>query len=94
MSENPFRATTPLGELANHLVEQSYTIKDALIDRRKELGLTTSQVAERMGINVKEFEELEAYYTNPRIDQIIVYALCVHLSFTITTEPANIEVTP
>lgn len=90
IDENPFRATTKLGYLADHNVEGEWDLRDKLIQRRVDLGLSQADLAERLSWSLTGVQEFETYYFNPKLNSFTAYALAVHMKISYLTEAVEI----
>lgn len=52
-------------------------LREALVERRKELGLRQSDVADAMGVGQPSISELERGYTSPKLETLQRYARAV-----------------
>lgn len=67
----------PQQALAIEQMEQDDALLDALIQRRRELGLTQQQVADRLGITQSAVARFEGGDRDPRLSTLRRYALAV-----------------
>ena len=59
------------------LAKEHYRLKRVLVERRRELGLSQKQVAERMGTTQQTVNKFEHYDSDPRLSTIARYANAV-----------------
>lgn len=72
---------------AEHLFEQDTQLMNALVARRKEIGLSQKDVAERLGWEQADVRDFEVYWYDPPLSEIRRYALVVDMQVDhVTTE--------
>ena len=78
--------------VATALAEADLRLMYALVERRRSLGLTQAQVAERLGWSTATVARLERYDSDPRLSQVRRYALAVDAAYTHTLQvPGVVE---
>lgn len=56
------------------------SLREALVERRKELGLRQSDIAEALGVGQPSISELERGYTSPKFETLQRYARAIDAS--------------
>lgn len=65
--------------LASHNVARWQDLREAMIARREELGLSQAELAKKMGITQPAVSQFESLGANPRIMTLLLYAQALEL---------------
>ncbi|AZG43591.1 helix-turn-helix transcriptional regulator [Gordonia insulae] len=63
--------------IAKASVRNEFALKRALVDAREAAGLNQAQLANQMGVNRSTISRMERVDSNPRISELIEYAMHV-----------------
>jgi DNA-binding XRE family transcriptional regulator len=95
--------TDPEQQIARELTRSDYGWIDQLVERRKQLGLSQAQVAERMKRSQSVVSDIETMSTDPRLSTLRRYALAIgavvkhrvfpHAAVHVVSSPAGIHQT-
>lgn len=93
-SPDPVDALADLARLAETLVDADDAFIRDLRDRRIAAGLSTTVVAERMGVSTDTVEVIERYDSNPTLSQLRRYALAIGIAYSHTVAPEHQALPP
>lgn len=89
-------ANDPRAALAEELVRADFAWVDQLVQLRKQLGLTQTQVAAAIGRSQSVISDLETMSSDPRLSTLRRYALAVSAAVThgvYRSSPEEVDIT-
>ena len=83
----------PKVKLARSLVDEKWALRASLIQIRKDRGLTTREVAHRMGVSAQSVKQFEHYSSNPELSSVTRYAMAVgaYVTYQVRADPDYVE---
>lgn len=78
--------STTIEQAADKLATADYEFHYRLVTRRLSSGLTVSEVADRMGVDVEFVKNFERYDFNPSLSSLRRYALAIGVTYSHTIE--------
>ncbi|MGW3966841.1 helix-turn-helix domain-containing protein [Amycolatopsis sp. NPDC005003] len=83
-------SSDPKDALADELVKADFAWVDQLVNLRKRLGLSQTQVAEAMGRSQSVVSDIETMSSDPRLSTLRRYALAIGVAVKHRVFPSNL----